>query len=351
MTGGRSLALSIVVICIVAGSAVWLMRAQAAPLQKKAPMQITWVVAHEPVSLFDNAQIVFANEFDKDSDGTVTIKILGPSDLGSTNGHLSNAQVFEELDSGKAQLATEVVSALAPQDHSLAVLNLPFIFNDTASAESVLDGPVGGELLRTLDASSTATGLAFTFSGGLMGIESDTKEIKSAAELKGLRIGTENGKVAQAALASFGAIPVPIDPQGGALAASQQLASLDGIELPYTRLATTSEEGAVPRYVSETDHSFYLTVIMVSDGFYASLSPQDQLALQKAAQAAAAQEREDSLSLAQQNLEQLRSGGATVIEWNASAEQALQEESRSAYTQFPGLASLVQQIRNAESGQ
>ncbi len=344
--------IAVAVIALAAGAVVHIHRSSAiAETQKKSePIKIKWLIAHEPVSLFDRAEQTFVDEFNRDSDGSIQIQILGPKDFGSTNGHLAQKDVMAALNSGQVQLATAVTAGLtdstAPQ---LGVLSLPFLFNNEASAGGVLDGPIGQELLASVAASSTARALAFTFSGGLLAIESNTKEIRNVNDLRGLHIGTINGPISVKTLDGLGAVAVPLDSGKGTAATNALLDQYDGIEIPYTRISLESTS-TIPKYVNETGHSFFLTTILVSDSFYASLSGNDQRALQKAAQAAALTEREDSIALKVKNRALLQAKGSIIVTMSPDAAAAFKSKAVGLYPQFaPAFgADLIQRIIDAQ---
>ena len=304
----------------------------AAPAPK-APIEIKWLIAHEPVSLFDRAVIDFATEFNKDGDGTVHITVLGPKDFGATNGQLNTTPVLNALDSGQVQMATVVVGGLAStSDPELGAINLPYLFTDYPSAERVFDGPAGAQLLAGIGTHANVQGLAFTFSGGFMVIESANKQILSAGDLKGLRIGTIDGAIAQSVLASFGSTPVNMDAGAGVKANSTLLDQYDGVENPYTRI--TPGAGVDPKYIIETNHALFTTVIMASDSFYNSLSPKNQAALKNAAQVAAEDERADSIALGLQHKQQLLDAGTVITELPASSKAQLQAMSQPVYQKY-----------------
>ncbi|MSU73961.1 TRAP transporter substrate-binding protein [Candidatus Kaiserbacteria bacterium] len=343
----------LVILAVFVALAVWIFQSVSTPtksISKTPPVQVKWLIAHEPISLFDRANKVFVDEFNKESDGTIEIHIVGPKDFGSDNGHLLTSEVFKALDGGQVQLATIVVTGLKTLDPKLEVLSLPFLFKSESAAGQVLDGPIGEELLETVNASTTARGLAFTFSGGLMAIQSNSKQIRNLEDLKGLRIGTINGPVAEATLQSFGAITVPLDSGKGSPAINKLLDTYDGIETPYTRIDTRSSS-TVPRYVSETNHSFFLTTILASDSFYNSLSAQDKGALVKAARAAAVAEREDSIALKEKNKVTLQERGTTIVTVSADATAAFKAKVVGVYAKFAPLfgADLIQKIQNAQN--
>ncbi len=318
--------------------------------EPQEPLKIQWLIAHEPVSLFDAPAKDFAADFKRRTGREVEVELLGPKDFGSDTGTLPRSTVFEALESGKVQMATIVVSGLAASSSTrqLGVLGLPFLFDDAAKTAAVVEGPIGTGLLKTVSDNTTATALAFTFSGGLMMIESNTKQFVTAADFKGARIGTINGKSVSAdTLRAFGSVPVELDATKGVTDAANQLQSLDGIETPYTRIATSTP----PKYVSETGHSFFLTSIIASDAFNHSLEPAEQTALEASARVAAAKERADSLALAAEKRQELLDSGTLITAVPQATIDALKAAAATVYQKYAPIfgADLIQSIKDAQA--
>lgn len=318
--------------------------------QSRDPIDVTWVIAHEPVSLFDEASKVLAEEFEKNADRPIRVKVLGPNDIGGKdNGVLSKAEVFEEIDSGRAQLSTLSVGALAQNYPEIRIINLPFLFEDYAQAEKVFDGDVGRKLLDGVTATMNVHALAFTFSGGFMVIESNKKTMGSADSLEGLRIATINGPVSQKTLKAFGAEAEPINAFNGAAAVGAMLDGYDGIELPYTRIIT--EIGQKPKYVYETNHSLFATIIVASDAFYDSLSPRNKRALEKAIAVAAKVEREDSITYGYAHRADLLDSGTIITPITPSDAAILKERVKPVYEEYgkeSGGSELLNMVRSLQ---
>lgn len=319
--------------------------ANTAAAATSKPIQVRWLLSHQPTSVFTRATQVFAAELAKDTNGQMTLTVMTPEDLGYKQGDVPNAEIFKELDSGDAQIASAYTVALGQQDPTMWALTLPYLFTSYQSAGVVLDGPLGQQILSSLDASSTARALAFTMSGGYRIIASKDKAITSLSDLKGLHIATSGGPVAEATLKALGAVPVPVDLENGS--ASFDPNTIDGVETTYSRLAEVlGNQTAYTKYINETDHSMFLTAILVGDNFYNSLSSQDQVALQKAALAAAQVERQDSITLGSQVKSQLATQGSVISTLSPQTQNAFKAATQSVYTQFSPVvgAGIVQGI-------
>lgn len=273
-------------------------------------LHVRWVIAHEPVALFEGPAKVFEEEFNKNSDGTkMNITVLGPDDLDNP---ASSMEAWRLLNEKQIEFATVPVSALQVRYPPLSVTMLPRIFKNFSAAEGVLDGPVGQRLLDGLAASTTNRGLAFTLSGGFEVIQTLGVKINSMDDFAHTRIATLKGALGGKVLGSFGADPVVMEPEEGRVGLEKAVKdrSVDGGETTYTRLSV--DEVLPPTVINETNHALFLTVLLVSNDFYASLSPQNQRALEIAARAAAKIERADSITLGEKTKADLAAKGVLI---------------------------------------
>lgn len=294
--------------------------------------EVRWLISHQPTDVFVRAATVFAEELEKESEGALTLKILTPQDVGVASGDIPNARVFEILGSGEAELATTYTVALGKDVPAAWSLTLPFLFETYPEAGRVLDGEAGAFVREAVSSSTAARALAFTMSGGFRIIASKDAAIETLADLKGKRVATSGGPVAQATLESFGAVPVPTDLEG---AGAWDPASIDAVETTYSRLSAVLEKNTqFTKFVNETNHSIFLTVVLASDAFYDSLSPREQTALEAAALKAAALEREDSAALGDAVRSTLIQKGTIVTSASPALKGSMREAAQPVYEQF-----------------
>ena len=338
----------LLVILVIAGIGIFFVRTSAAPVSSTGStpsVSVKWLIAHQPISVFARAATVFADELSKASDGRMKLEVMTPQDVGVAVGDIPNAKVLELLDSGDVQLATTYTVALGYQDAQLGALNLPFAFDRYDQLPGFLDGALGSRLLDGIGATISARGLAFTMSGGFRIIAAKDKDIRTPADMKGLRIATSGGPVAEATLKALGATPVPLNLESGATSVDPK--TIDGVETTYSRLSgVLGKNSAYTKHINETYHSVFLTVILAGNAFYDSLSPQDQAALKKAALAAAEVERQDSIALGEQVKAQLQTEGSVVTTLSPESRSAFRAATRSVYDQFAPVldADIVQAI-------
>jgi TRAP-type C4-dicarboxylate transport system substrate-binding protein len=296
-------------------------------LEQPEQVEVRWLLSHQPTDVFTRSAQVFADELAKESDGTMVLRVLLPEDVGAGPGDVPYAEVLEQFASGSAELASAYTIALGHEQPAFWALNLPFLFSSYEETGPVLDGPAGKEILGTLTGSVRA--LAFTMSGGFRIIASKNTAVKTLKDLEGKRIATSGGPVAEATLRALGAIPVPLAMETGK---TLDGASLDGAETTYARLSSVvGSNTEYLKYINETNHSLFLTAIVVRSDFYDSLSSAQQQALQHAAQKAAEVERADSITLNEETKRQLAESGSVVTELPSSVRDAFREETDVVY--------------------
>src|SRR5260370_3338909 len=117
------------------------------------------------------------------TNGRISVQMYASMQLGGEKEAIEQAQV------GAIQLGRVSVGALGPVVDDLNVFNLPFLFRDTAHMETVIDGPIGQELLDkvTNNPNTHLVGLCWMDAGARNMY--DTKHpIKSIEDLKGMKV-------------------------------------------------------------------------------------------------------------------------------------------------------------------
>jgi tripartite ATP-independent transporter DctP family solute receptor len=205
---------------------------------------------------------------------TIEIKVFPASQLGQTR------EVIEAMRLGSGAAGTTGGPAeYASFVRRLGVLGLPFEWKSYEHALRVLDGPVGQELNGDMEKAGFKV-LAWATSWGYRNVITAKKEVKSAADLKGLKIRTIPTKVFVAAINSMGANATPMN--FGEIYTSLQSGVLDGYE--HTAATTISfKMYEVACCMALTRHLMDPTFLVFSLPEWNKLSPAEKAALQKAA--------------------------------------------------------------------
>jgi len=205
---------------------------------------------------------------------TVDVKVFAASQLGQTR------EVIEAMRLGSGAAGTTGGPAeYASFVKRLGVLGLPFLWKSYEHADAVLHGPVGKELEQDMEKAGFKV-LAWSVSWGYRNVVTAKKEVKTPADLKGLKIRTIPTKVFVAAINAMGANATPMN--FGEIYTSLQSGVLDGYE--HTAATTISFKfNEVACCIALTRHLMDPTFLVFSLAEWKKLTPAEQQALQKAA--------------------------------------------------------------------
>ena len=283
--------------------------------------QIKWLIAHHPQYLFFRTARYFSQELEKLLPGQFEIEILtipqyikkydDIDGLNLTSPVIPGleekiafdidprykkaidysdidrkwASFFRALEDGRIALSQTQVTVIGSiVDSDFIALDLPFLFKNHDHATRVLDGEIGEGILNRLSERSFLKGLAFTYSGGYRVVGANS-EIKSLLDLKNKAM-LPHSMPSNQLFSDLGVQTMTklySTPQDFA-----DLAANDGtVETTYLRFTG--------KYVLKTQHSMFLTSILTGDGFWNTLTGEQQAAFKQAAKKCAIIERQMSL--------------------------------------------------------
>lgn len=206
------------------------------------------------------------------SGGKLGITVLGYDDRDSEN--YTAAQVRNgQLDMARINLAA--LNSLAP---STAVLTLPYLFKSKEHTRRVLDGPIGEEILASLE-SHGLIGLCF-YDGGPRHFYSVKQAIRTPADFKGLKVRVQQSDVWAAIVRALGAEPVvaPAD----RVYLKLQSGVIDAAEHNWPSYVSLRHYQVAP-YFSLTEHSMAPAVLVFSKHVWDTLSADEQAIIRDAA--------------------------------------------------------------------
>ncbi|MFA6237052.1 MAG: TRAP transporter substrate-binding protein [Bacteriovorax sp.] len=255
--------------------------------------KIKWVLAHEPIGLFKEAAEVFTKEVTAKTNGKVAIEVLTLPEY-ETKYNKSNKVLqkafLKKIQDGQIEMSQTYTTTLGEVSTPMFALDLPYLFRDHDHAKKVLEGSVGDELLNGLVASKIR-GLAFTYSGGFR-IIPGTKAITKMEDFKGVKIRTSGSPVAQETFNILGAkaVPMGLDSIDNGIRSGK----INEAESTYARYFTLGQN-QVAKQVNETNHSLFLTSIIVNEKFWSTLPDDYKVIMKEAAVNAARVERDHSI--------------------------------------------------------
>lgn len=174
-----------------------------------------------------------------------------------------------------ARVNLAVFNSMAP---ATIVPSLPFVFRSTEHMRRVLDGPIGDEILASMDADGFI-GLCF-YDMGARSFYSRKGPIHSVDDMKGLAVRVQPSDISVETFKAMGARPVavPFDRVTAALKAGV----VDASENSWAGYVSAGHD-RVARYYSLTEHSMMPGVLVFSKRVWSELSPDDRRTVRAAA--------------------------------------------------------------------
>jgi TRAP-type C4-dicarboxylate transport system substrate-binding protein len=303
---------------------------QAAGLEKN--FKIRWVLAHEPIGLFKEAADVFTKEVTSKTKGKIAIEVLTLPEYEAKynqDNKVGHRAFLKKIQTGEFEMSQTYTTDLGAISTPMYALDLPYLFRDHDHAKRVLEGKVGDELLKGL-VPNKIRGLAFTYSGGYR-IIPGTKAITRLEDFKGIKIRTSFSPVAQETFNILGAKSVPMSLND--IDSGIKSGKINEAESTYARYFTLGQN-QVAKIVNETNHSLFLTSIIVNENFWNSLPENYKIIMKEAAVNAARVEREHSIKSGIETKKRCTEQGIQIVTLNKVEEKRIKTALEPVYKKF-----------------
>jgi len=297
--------------------------------------KIRWVIAHEPAYLFYRVAEDFKRIVSELGKGlNIDIEILTAEEFNDQYKPTESASrhnLWRFLQDNTVQIAQMQTTSLARQfNKQMHVLDMPYLFEDHDHAAEVLEGSVGDYLLNNFDQESKLKGLAYTYSGGFR-VMPLNHTVTSLGEIIGLPIRSGLAPQAIDTIAALGATPVPADlEQTLDIVRAGQVA---GAEYVTQRIFPDQCDEWI-KTVIETNHSLFLTSIVVNVDWWNNLEADVQSVFLAAAKEAARNERALSIKDGEISLQKLKDKGVSVLQLSADELADVKAKTQSVYDKY-----------------
>ena len=285
---------------------------------------------------------------------TVAVKQMGETLKKLTNGKHS-ITVFSggKLGNEKDSIEQTKIGAIAMTRINVAPMNnicaptmvptMPFLFRSPEHMRKVLDGPIGEEILKSCEPQGFIA-LAF-YDSGSRSIYSVKKQIKSLADVKGMKIRVQQSDLWVALLEAMGANATPM-PYGEVYTALKT-GLVDAAENNYPSY-DSSRHYEVAKFYAKTEHSMAPEMLLFSKKIWDTLTPDDQKAIRQAAKESVPVMRKLWDEREAKSLATVVAGGATVTEVDKTSFQAAMKPVYDKFIADPKLKDLVKRIQDTK---
>lgn len=198
--------------------------------------------------------IEMAKQIEEKTDGRVTFAVFPEATLGGEREMLEGAKL------GTMDIVLSTTAVAGNFDPKMKIFDLPFLFKDRDQAISVLDGPIGEELLDGMS-SQGLIGLAF-WENGFRNLTNSKRPIEIPQDIQGLKIRTMENPIHLDAWKALGALPTPM--AFAEVFTALQQGTIDGQENPLA-IISTSRLYEVQKYVALTNHNYSPMVLIISE--------------------------------------------------------------------------------------
>ncbi len=233
-----------------------------------------------------SAQNIVAEKFkellEQRSNGAWEVKIFHSKSIGN------ETEILQQIQMNTIQMGVITGGPFDTFDPIVRVINYPFLFKNAAQADAILDGPLGREILDDL-ATVGFKGLCFS-ENGFRNLTNNRHPVKTADDIKGLKIRVMASPLHKAIWQALGANPTPMP---WPIYTELEQGVIDGQENPLW-VMEVYKFYEIQKYMTLTRHVYSPHIDVASMLWWKTLKPADQEMIQKAMQDAAVFQRKEN---------------------------------------------------------
>jgi len=243
----------------------------------------------------------FAEKVAERTNGEVKVDIFPHGQLGN------DQQMITGVRSGIIDIEMSGLNNFEGLIPEVGGVLLPYIFTGRDHAYKVLDGEVG----QSLEAKFPKFGMkALGFpENGFRNITNNRKPIRVPEDVKGLKIRTNDSTALNQMFAQLGANPQPLPV--AELYTALETGVVDAQEHPIT-ITHSFHYDEVQKYLSMTEHSYAMLVVVMNAKKFDSLTPEQQKIIEQTAADAVDYERQLSIKKEGKILSDLAERGMVI---------------------------------------
>lgn len=206
-----------------------------------------------------------AEEVTKRSNGSINMIFHGGTLLNK------ELEIMDAVKSGNVAIGSPsgAASTVFPE---MGVFLTPYLVRDYKHAYAMFNGEVGKKLDETFQ-SKYKLKILYFFDYGFRHFWNSKKPINAPADLKGLKMRVQQGRIFADTVNGLGASAVPM-PWGEVVPAAQQ-GVIDGADLPIVNI-NALKIYEVSKFVSMTYHNYGPTVVVMNLDIWKGLTPEQQ---------------------------------------------------------------------------
>src|SRR3569832_1406546 len=221
-------------------------------------------------------------------------------------------ETIEQTQIGAIQMSRVSVGTMGPIVDDINVINMPFLFKNTAHANKMMDGQIGQELLDKISSSPNANLVALCWmDAGARSLYNTKHPIKSIEDIKGLKFRVIGNPIFVDMMNALGG-------NGVAMGYDQvysafQTGVIDGAENNLPSYVFSNHYTAA-KYLCLTEHLIIPEVLVFSKRVWNTLSADDQNLIKKFARESQLEERVLWNEYEKKAMEKAKAAGSQIVE-------------------------------------
>lgn len=194
--------------------------------------------------------------------------------------------LLEGIRMGLAEAGLITNAVVAQMEPAFQLNDLPFLYASSEQAYQLMDGPVGDQLTKKLEAKGM-TVLGY-MGGGFRNMINNVRPVKTPQDVAGVKYRVMQSPIYIGMYESLGGSPVPM--AWGETYTAVQQGALDGLEIPLSVIDSTKSY-EIAKFLSLTNHTFSVIEFVFNKRMLDKLEPEQRKAIMDAARKATIEER------------------------------------------------------------
>ncbi|MCG6114215.1 MAG: TRAP transporter substrate-binding protein [Mesorhizobium sp.] len=232
----------------------------------------------------------------------------------------------QALRSGTQEMVISSSSPLVGIEPALGVFDLPFLFNDAAEADAMLDGDFGDFIADKMEESGLVN-LAY-WENGFRNLTNSVRPVTSLEDFQGMRVRVMQNNIFLDTFQTLGANATPM--AFGEVFTALETKAIDAQENPYVTI-DTSQFYEVQDYLSATQHAYTPFMVLFAKSIYDTYSEEEQQILQECAVVGRDVQRSVSRELSDESLAKVQEAGMAFNEIDTDQMSRIREEVAGVY--------------------
>ena len=283
--------------------------------------------------------LAMAKYVEEKTNGAIKIEVYNNSVLGQER------ETIEMTQAGSIHFIRVGLNPLSSINPIMNALAMPFLFRDRAHMFKVLDGPIGTELMESLQ-QQNLLGLCW-LDAGFRNFYNARKPVRSPADMAGLKIRVQESALMMDMVRFLGASPTPM--AYGEVYTGIQNGVIDGAENNWPSYITAAHY-EVAKQFSTTAHMSSPEMILINTGVWNSLSDAEKKIVKDGAMEGARVERQEWLAAEKKYEDQARASGNTITDITPAERQVFADALAPLYQQpaYAQFADIVKRVRDTQ---